>query len=265
MRRAALDGRPTSQRVTAQVHQGAIDVLGPVTDPQTVHQSKFSMGTVLGMVAAARPRRPGRVRRALPRPAAVAAFRDKVQMELDAEVDAAYPARWIGKVQRRHARTAARSHGARRRTQGRPRQHADAAPSSRTRRCAWRGYRRRRRARRRCGRWPRGVGDGRRTRGDAPSVPEPPGMRDRRDRSTRRGCGFGRRRCGSGRWHDGRRNPTRRDRDRPSRPSGADHHRCTGVHRFLHARARHAAGDLRRRTAGAALRQPEDQHPPPRP
>ena len=37
--------------VTALVHQGAIDVLGPVVDPQTVHQSKFSMGTVLGMIA----------------------------------------------------------------------------------------------------------------------------------------------------------------------------------------------------------------------
>src|SRR5438094_3195191 len=37
--------------VTAQVHQGALDVLGPVVDPQTVHQAKFSMGTVLGLVA----------------------------------------------------------------------------------------------------------------------------------------------------------------------------------------------------------------------
>ena len=35
-------------KVTAHVHQGAIDVLGPVTDPQTIHQSKFSMGFVLG-------------------------------------------------------------------------------------------------------------------------------------------------------------------------------------------------------------------------
>ena len=39
------------EAVTAQVHQGAIDVLGPVVDPQTVHQSKFSMGTVLGLIA----------------------------------------------------------------------------------------------------------------------------------------------------------------------------------------------------------------------
>jgi 2-methylcitrate dehydratase PrpD len=37
--------------VVTQVHQGAIDVLGPVVDPQTVHQAKFSMGTVLGLIA----------------------------------------------------------------------------------------------------------------------------------------------------------------------------------------------------------------------
>jgi len=84
-------------RVTAQVHQGAIDVLGPVVDPQTVHQAKFSMGTVLALVALhgqaglaefdAHYRDP-----------AVVTLREKVQMQLDAEVDAAYPARWIGKV-----------------------------------------------------------------------------------------------------------------------------------------------------------------------
>ena len=39
------------ERVVAHVHQGAIDVLGPVVDPRTVHQSKFSMGTVLGPVS----------------------------------------------------------------------------------------------------------------------------------------------------------------------------------------------------------------------
>ena len=88
-------------QVTAQVHQGAIDVLGPVTDPQTVHQAKFSMGTVLGLVAVQ-----GRAGLnefdAHYRAPAVTAFRDKVTMSLDAEVDAAYPARWIGKV---HLRT----------------------------------------------------------------------------------------------------------------------------------------------------------------
>ncbi|RZJ26260.1 MAG: MmgE/PrpD family protein, partial [Haliea sp.] len=85
------------QRVTARVHQGAIDVLGPVTDPQTVHQAKFSMGTVLGLIATT-----GRAGLAEfdadYRKDSVVALRDKVHMELDAEVDGAYPARWIGKV-----------------------------------------------------------------------------------------------------------------------------------------------------------------------
>jgi 2-methylcitrate dehydratase PrpD len=84
--------------VTARVHQGALDVLGPVTDPQTVHQSKFSMGTVLAMVAL--HGRAGLAEfDAHFSDAATRAFRDRVQMVLDAEVDAAYPARWIGKVE----------------------------------------------------------------------------------------------------------------------------------------------------------------------
>jgi hypothetical protein len=32
------------------VHKGAIDVLGAVDVPQTIHQAKFSMGTVLGAI-----------------------------------------------------------------------------------------------------------------------------------------------------------------------------------------------------------------------
>src|SRR5690606_39069130 len=44
-------GADDIESVVARVHQGAIDVLGPVVDPQTVHQAKFSMGTVLGLVA----------------------------------------------------------------------------------------------------------------------------------------------------------------------------------------------------------------------
>jgi 2-methylcitrate dehydratase PrpD len=84
-------------RVTAHVHQGAIDVLGPVVDPQTVHQAKFSMGTVLGLIA--RYRRAGVDEFASKfNDAEIAALRDKVTMEFDAEVDQAYPARWIGKV-----------------------------------------------------------------------------------------------------------------------------------------------------------------------
>ena len=72
-------------------------MLGPVVAPSSVHQSKFSIGTVLALIA-------------LKRRASLADFdehfnahdvvalRDKVVMELDAEVDRAYPVRWIGKV-----------------------------------------------------------------------------------------------------------------------------------------------------------------------
>ena len=83
--------------VTAHVHQAAIDVLGPVTDPRSVHQSKFSMGTVLGLVAVHDAASLGEFD-AHYRDPRVVALRDKVGMVLDAEVDAAYPQRWIGKV-----------------------------------------------------------------------------------------------------------------------------------------------------------------------
>ena len=95
-------------RVTAHVHQGAIDVLGRVTVPATVHQGKFSMGTVLGLIAVHGRAGLDEFDRDFLAPE-VAAFRDKVAMELDAEVDTAYPARWIGKVsvQTRDGRTLA--------------------------------------------------------------------------------------------------------------------------------------------------------------
>lgn len=83
--------------VVTRVHQGAIDVLGPVTDPQTVHQSKFSMGTVLALIALKNSADLTNFDRAL-KDAEVAKFRDLVTMELDEEVDTAYPQRWIGKV-----------------------------------------------------------------------------------------------------------------------------------------------------------------------
>jgi len=73
--------------VTAHVHQGAIDVLGPVTDPQTIHQSKFSMGFVLAdfTTDALRDKK-------------LREFHDKVAMALDPVVDQAYPKRWMGHV-----------------------------------------------------------------------------------------------------------------------------------------------------------------------
>ncbi|MCW5236829.1 MmgE/PrpD family protein [Verminephrobacter eiseniae] len=84
-------------RVVAHVHQGAIDVLGPVLQPATVHQSKFSMGTVLALAAQYGQAGLGEFDAHF-LSAATQALRDKVEMALDAEVDSAYPRRWIGKV-----------------------------------------------------------------------------------------------------------------------------------------------------------------------
>ncbi len=83
--------------VITQVHQGAIDVLGPVVDPKTVHQAKFSMGTVLAMVAL-RGAAGVNEFEAHYKDEDVADFRVRVKMVLDEEVDGAYPAYWIGKV-----------------------------------------------------------------------------------------------------------------------------------------------------------------------
>jgi len=83
--------------VTARVHQGAIDVLGPVVDPRTVHQAKFSMGTVLGLIAEFGNAGLQEFERFY-NDQRIAGFRGKVEMVLDEEVDQAYPARWIGKV-----------------------------------------------------------------------------------------------------------------------------------------------------------------------
>lgn len=84
--------------VTARVHQAAIDVLGPVVVPSSVHQAKFSIGTTLGLIAAHGRAGMAEFDRDHARPD-VASFRDRVTMVLDEEVNTAYPARWIGKVE----------------------------------------------------------------------------------------------------------------------------------------------------------------------
>jgi len=84
-------------QVVTHVHQAAIDVLGPVVQPTTVHQSKFSMGTVLALVA--QFGHAGLVefdQHFLS--STTQQLRDRVRMVLDTEVDSAYPQRWIGKV-----------------------------------------------------------------------------------------------------------------------------------------------------------------------
>ena len=84
-------------KVETLVHQGAIDVLGPVDHPATVHQSKFSMGTVLALIAHYQFAGLQEFDQHF-HDQAICAFRDRVTMILDPEVDGAYPQRWIGKV-----------------------------------------------------------------------------------------------------------------------------------------------------------------------
>ena len=86
-------------KVITHVHQGAIDVLGRVVVPQTVHQAKFSMGTVLGLIAVHGKAQLTEFENLSLTDDDVAEFRDKVSMRLDPEVDGAYPARWLGRVE----------------------------------------------------------------------------------------------------------------------------------------------------------------------
>jgi len=86
-------------RVRARVHAAAMAVLGPVSDPRTIHQSKFSMGFVLALITnGGSAKIDDFTEEALEDPG-LRAFNEKVEMVLDEEVDAAYPHRWIGVVE----------------------------------------------------------------------------------------------------------------------------------------------------------------------
>lgn len=97
LRRERLGAADVAE-VTARVHQGAIDVLGPVGVPTTIHQAKFSMGTVLGLIAVHGKASLAEFEEHALGDPRVASFRERVRMALDPEVDGAYPQRWIGKV-----------------------------------------------------------------------------------------------------------------------------------------------------------------------
>ena len=97
MRREGLAADDIVELV-AGVHQAAIDVLGNVVNPTTVHQAKFSMGSVLGLIAVRGVADLESFERHALRYEGVARFRSKVRMERDDEVDSLYPRRWVGKV-----------------------------------------------------------------------------------------------------------------------------------------------------------------------
>lgn len=86
------------KEITAFVHQAAIDVLGLVDVPQTVHQAKFSMGTVLGLIAVHGDAGLNAFEQYALQDEHVRDIRQKVHMVLDPEVDSRYPQKWLGKV-----------------------------------------------------------------------------------------------------------------------------------------------------------------------
>jgi 2-methylcitrate dehydratase PrpD len=85
--------------VRAHVHGAAIDVLGPVSDPRTIHQSKFSMGFVLALIAARGSAGIDDFTEEALEDPELRGFSERVEMVFDPEVDAAYPRRWIGLVE----------------------------------------------------------------------------------------------------------------------------------------------------------------------
>jgi 2-methylcitrate dehydratase PrpD len=97
MRREGLAADDIAE-VVAGVHQAAIDVLGRVANPTTVHQAKFSMGTVLGLIAVHGVADLESFERHALSDERVARVGSEVRMERDEEVDSLYPRRWIGKV-----------------------------------------------------------------------------------------------------------------------------------------------------------------------
>ena len=81
------------------MHQAALDVLGPVRDPQTVHQAKFSMEFVLALIALYQQAGIEQFTEQAIHDPRVHEMMGHVEMVFDPEIDAAYPQRWIGKVQ----------------------------------------------------------------------------------------------------------------------------------------------------------------------
>lgn len=84
--------------VKARVHGAAIDVLGPVIDPRTIHQAKFSMGFVLAVAAVRGEAGIDQFTEEALQDPELRAFHDRVEMVLDPEVEEEYPERWIGLV-----------------------------------------------------------------------------------------------------------------------------------------------------------------------
>ena len=97
MRRHALSADDI-KRVRAHVYRAAFDVLGPVGEPRSVHQAKFSMGFVLALMALRGHATVADFGATSIRDPALLDFARRVEMVVDPQIEAAYPRRWMGKV-----------------------------------------------------------------------------------------------------------------------------------------------------------------------
>lgn len=87
------------EKINARVYQAAVDVLGPVTDPQTIHQSKFCIGFVLALIAQKGSAAISDFTEAALRDAGLRSLSKRVHMTVDPAIDAAYPQRWGARVE----------------------------------------------------------------------------------------------------------------------------------------------------------------------
>jgi 2-methylcitrate dehydratase PrpD len=87
------------ESVNVYVYQAAKDVLGAVTKPTTIHQSKFSMGFVLALIARFGAAGVSEFTDAALEDNKLMSFHDKVSMFVDPAIDAAYPGKWCARVE----------------------------------------------------------------------------------------------------------------------------------------------------------------------
>ena len=86
-------------KVEVDVYQAAKDVLGAVAKPVSIHQSKFSMGFVLALIACRGAAGVSEFTAEALTQRDLLNFHDKVTMRVDPEIQQAYPGRWCARVE----------------------------------------------------------------------------------------------------------------------------------------------------------------------
>lgn len=81
------------------VYQAAKDVLGAVDVPETIHQSKFSMGFVLALIAIYRKAGVNEFTAEAITDQRISVLRSKVNMQVDDEIERCYPLSWGSRVE----------------------------------------------------------------------------------------------------------------------------------------------------------------------